>query len=486
MPKILHPHPPPPNPENLSSDGEKQTRSLQITREARRYAVRELSRRAGVAQDFFQKWTIEFAPCQTTISFGSETSARIHFRHASEDSLNKIAGEAIPVTRARWFQTPNNSLLASDLVLPFCEDRAESPLPLYQSTSSGDIVCELDLLASFLFTLSRLEETLCKQRDEHGRFPASASSALAHKFLERPILDEHGLAFEQVLSHLLPSWRSRPRALLLKLSHDIDEIGIPFQLKTSIGHTVKRRHPGATLRDFLSTVRVAEPTELALVRRLAAISHLRGLHSSFYWKASARGPRDSGYDPADPRIQRVVHRLQEHGFEMGVHPGYETFGARTDLAGEVDRLRCALRLNSLGGRQHYLRWSQQTWLDWEACGLSYDSSLGYAEHFGFRAGTAYPYRPWSLQENREVDLIEVPLILMDCTPVKYMQLCRAEMLDRVKAIIQRTAQTGGVFTLLWHNTPLLDRDYDGWYESILDMLSAAKSFQVPTNAKLLW
>ncbi len=486
MPGILHPHPFRQTPANLSSHGEKQERLLQITPEARRYAVKELSRRAGVARDFFKGWTIEVTPCRTTISFCSETSAKIHFRHASEELPHSVAGAAIPVTSAKWFQASNNSLMTSDLVLPFCEGCVDSPLPLYRSTNNGDIVCEFDLLASFVFTLSRLEETLCEKRDEHGRFPASASSALAHKYLERPILDEHGLAFEQVLSYLLPSWQPQPRVLRLKLSHDIDEIGIPFQARTSIGHAVKRYHPGATMRDLLSTVRASEPAELALVRRLAATSHSRGLHSAFYWKASPRGPHDSGYDPADPRVQHVVQQLQKQGFEIGVHPGYETFGARAELASEVDRLRGALHLGSPGGRQHYLRWSPQTWLDWEACGLSYDSSLGYAEHFGFRAGTAYPYHPWSLQENRELNLIEVPLILMDCTPVKYMKLCRAEALERIQAIIQRTALTGGVFAFLWHNTPLLDRAYDGWYESILDLLSSAKPFQVPSTAELLW
>jgi hypothetical protein len=229
-----------------------------------------------------------------------------------------------------------------------------------------------------------------------------------------------------------------------------------------------------------------EPAELALVRELADISSSRGLHSAFFWKASPLGPRDSGYDPAHKKVQRLIDLLRERGFELGVHPGYETFGDRTKLASEVGYLRQALRVNSPGGRQHYLRWSPDTWLDWEACGLSYDSSLGFADHFGFRAGTAFPYHPWSWRDNRELNLIEMPLILMDCTPVKYMKLNQAEGLERIKSLIQRTAQTGGVFTLLWHNTPLLDPDYNGWYEAILDLTAGAERFDVPTNAEQLW
>ncbi len=331
-----------------------------------------------------------------------------------------------------------------------------------------------------------MEETLTRTRDEHDRFPASASLALRHDFLERPILDEHGLAFAQVLSALLPAWCPQPKAMRIKLTHDIDDVGIPFEFRASIAHSLKRRRPSATFRDFLALVAAVEPAELALVQRLAAISRARGLSSAFYWKASPRGPCDSGYDPSNGKIRRVIDRLREHGFEMGVHPGYQTFGDRTKLDAEVTILRKALGVTSPGGRQHYLRWSPETWLDWEACGLSYDSSLGFADQFGFRAGTAFPYRPWSLRQNREIKLIEVPLILMDCTPVKYMKLGREKGLERIKTLIQRIAQTGGVFTLLWHNTPLLDPDYSGWYESILDLLAGAESFDVPASSEQLW
>jgi hypothetical protein len=40
--------------------------------------------------------------------------------------------------------------------------------------------------------------------------------------------------------------------------------------------------------------------------------------------------------------------------------------------------------------------------------------------------------------------------------------------------------------MLWHNTPLLDPDYDGWYEAILNLLAGAKSFGVPASASNLW
>jgi hypothetical protein len=67
-----------------------------------------------------------------------------------------------------------------------------------------------------------------------------------------------------------------------------------------------------------------------------------------------------------------------------------------------------------------------------------------------------------------------------------MRLDIHEGLRRVRAWVKRVEETGGVFTLLWHNTPLLDPDYNGWYEAILDFLDGAKVYKVPLAAADLW
>ncbi len=477
----------------------KQTATLpKITVEARYYALKELARRAGVSRAFFESWKIESTAEKTVVSLGSEVHGQIVFVH--QNLTDPIAAKS-SVARAGWLNPSEGSALCADLILPFCESREDARKPLYQSSApnasvsnapvSNDsilnsVTCRLDVLRSVLFTLSRTEETMSESVDEHQRFPASASLAVQHNFVERPILDEHGLAFEQALLALCPGWRPQRPAFRVNLTHDIDDIGMPFEFRTAFGHSLKRHRPAGTVRDLLSTCSSIEPVELLQVRKLAEISAARGLHSAFFWKGSSRTPHDSGYDPGHFKVQRVIESLRQRGFELGVHPGYQTFRDRANLASEVAHLRQTLRISSAGGRQHYLRWCPATWLDWEACGLAYDSSLGYADRFGFRAGTAFPYHPWSFEYNRELQLIEIPLILMDCTPVKYMRLALSEGLPRIATLIGRVKRTGGVFSLLWHNTPLIDPEYAGWYEAILDLLAGVKSFDLAANLPELW
>lgn len=465
----------------------KHERSLpRVTPEGRRYALKELARRAGVSKEFFEKWKIEIRRESTVLQIGNDSGARITFVHQTEAAPCRLTGGSIPIARAAWLKGQGHPGSEAELICPFCDSSADSREPLYKPAEEGGLICHLDILASVLFTLSRVEEAHCGELDEHGRFPASVSIAAREDFLERPILDEHGLAFQQALCSLFPAWVPRRPVFKIKLTHDIDHIGIPLEIGASVGHTLMRHKPGATLRDILSKFFGAFPSELAQVLRLADISSARGTSSAFFWKGSPRGPFDSGYDPAHRKVQKVIQALRSRGFELGVHPGYDTFGNLAKLANEVDKLRRALGVESPGGRQHYLRWSPDTWMDWEACGLSYDSSLGFADRFGFRAGTGLPYRPWSFRENRQLNLIEVPLILMDCTPVKYMRLPQEQALERISLVVQRMKRSGGVFTLLWHNTVLLDPVYDGWYDAILGLLDGAESFSLDGAVNEFW
>src|SRR5205085_2791052 len=250
-------------------------------------------------------------------------------------------------------------------------------------------------------------------RDEHGRFLAKQSITIKENFIDRPIMDEYGLGLEQAIQALLPAWKAEPRVYRTKFSHDMDLIGIPFSLRTTIGHTVKRYRPMATVQDLLSTAGFGEPAYFRLVRKQARISLDRGLDSAFYWIASAPSQFDTGYDPGAAPILGLIRWLQGMGFEQGIHPSYYSFQNRERLRSQFECLRAVFQNSFFGGRQHYLRWSPNTWRDWEDCGLAYDSTLTHASVAGFRAGTCIPYHPWNFAENRPFRLLEIPLIVME-------------------------------------------------------------------------
>lgn len=484
-----------------------------ISRAARCWAVKELARRAGVSHEFFKAWTVEISRDATIIHLQPGTAKQILFRNLSNHKNgDELASSNFRTARARWMSYPEEPIRSAipDLIVPFCE-RAEDGLhSLFWQATANRIECFADLPASTLFALCRVEEAQRQHLDVHSRFAASMSVAARDGFIHRPVVDEWGLAFAQAIKVLVPGWRPKRRRLRAKISHDIDEVGLraglwhikrngngapsartgwmvlPFDLRHAIKLSLEHRDPLRGATQLLQAVAPSQPSCLGLVLAVVHATQERGLDSAVYWKASRLGPFDSGYDPRDGRIRKVIHWLREHGVENGVHPGYGTFGCPQELQAELQILRSVLGTEQLGGRQHYLRWCPETWIDWESCGLAYDSTVGYADQVGFRAGTCVPYRPWLLSLDREARLLEIPLLAMDTCLLESMRLRGDELLNAVGRLIHMCRVVGGVFTFLCHNTTLRDASFVREYERILDMLVPSDRFDWQSSLSNEW
>ena len=450
-----------------------------LTREARLYAIAQIARRAGVSKHWSRNWRVDIDQQWATIHLDSRSRKKIVFPVTlapDREAHSFLSGET---SRAAWAYPPASHLYDSvpDFVVPFVGGKSASGLPpIFAASDAETVRFNFDLPAATLLTLTRAEEIAAGERDAHGRFPASAGIAASQKFLHRPIVDEYGFALEQALQCLVPQWSAERQPLRVKLSHDVDEIGIPFSLRSTVGHALKRRASKASFQDCRSLFTGDLPAYLQSVLEIAQLSTRYGLDSAFYWKASPAGKNDSGYDPSHRKVVHVLQWLNERGFENGVHPGYETFRSPHRLTSEVNALRQSIGTYELGGRQHYLRWHPESWRDWEACGLAYDSTVGFAEQIGFRAGTCIPYRPWLLQENREAKLLEIPLLVMDRTLGYYLKLSPQESFVRVLDCVARCREVGGVFTLLWHNDSLLDPVFGDLYSRLLEHLAGSSRF----------
>lgn len=446
------------------------------------YTLGELGRRAGCTCGEIESWRVAFEADRVLLYPSPQSEAKIVFPWRPRNAAALAAHDG-KLARYGWMREPASRIARAipEFIVPY-DDAAEGNVPLFERQDANTIVCRGDVLTATFAALSRAEELYNGERDEHGRFPARASHAARFDYLERPIVDEYGLALEQAITALLPRSTAPPRELHLKLTHDIDLTGYPRSLRTTAGHLYRRRMPRAFVRDLCSAAGFGLPAYAQAILQTAHISRERGLHSAFYWQASPRTAWDSGYDVAHPALRGVIAQLHELGCEQGAHPGYDTFDSPVKLAQEVSRLRGVLRAGPIGGRAHFLRWSPSTWRAWEMAGMAYDSSVGYADAIGFRCGTCVPFRPWLLAEERESTLLEIPLVVMDCTPVRYMGLSPESTLQRVGTLIERCAIAGGVFTLLWHNASVIEPPYAQLYPAILDALAQARAYDWRTDA----
>jgi peptidoglycan/xylan/chitin deacetylase (PgdA/CDA1 family) len=183
--------------------------------------------------------------------------------------------------------------------------------------------------------------------------------------------------------------------------------------------------------------------------RIIDVEREHGARSTFFVMTGFGHRADP--EPYAQRLPRLLETLREA--EVGLHGSYAAADDATRLADEKAALE-ALAGPVAGQRYHYLRVDPHRNLAAaETAGFRYDSSLGFSDALGFRAGIAHPFRPWGTR------LVEVPLAAMDVTlgERRYQGLSAREAEPRLLALLDWAAEHGGGFAILWHT----DR-FDRW------------------------
>jgi hypothetical protein len=337
----------------------------------------------------------------------------------------------------------------------------------WMTQEEGQIRITADLFGGAFVQLSRLEECVLTEADEHGRLPVRSALACREGFLDRPVVDEYGAILFAAMRRIWPGIERAPRAYRLVLSHDVD---LPFCRdgfrRRIAGDLLKRRDPRLAMRRAVARLRSPGPSERSDVcctfERLMDDAESVGTQAAFYFICGGHGaPINGDYRIGDPRIHAIMRRIADRGHEIGVHPSYDTWTDLDALRAEVAALRrtcdeLGIDQQRWGGRQHYLRWlNPTTWQNWSDAGLDYDSTLSFAGAAGFRCGTCTPYPVFNLVTRTPLRLMEVPLVVMEGTLLDYQRLSPEHALEAIAHLSRRCREVGGDFTLLWHNNRLI-------------------------------
>ncbi|MEP3825953.1 MAG: polysaccharide deacetylase family protein [Marinobacter sp.] len=334
------------------------------------------------------------------------------------------------------------------------------------------VTIHYDILGLTYWMLTRLEEIGRTDLDNHQRFPATSSHAFKHGYLERPIVDEWLNVLGQVMLRVWPEIELKQHEFNMKVSHDVDgPARYAFQnfkglVRTMGGDVLVRKDIAAALKApwiWLNCKRAIHPKDPAnTFDWLMTQSEENGLTSAFYFICGRTdASKDAKYDPEMPQIRKLMREIHRRGHEIGLHPSYNTYNRPEEIAKEADRLRkvCGeegIQQTEWGGRMHFLRWDQAiTQKAWADAGMSYDSTLSYADRPGFRCGTCFEYPAFDAATDKPLKLRIRPLVAMDCTVIaeRYLGLGSTEAAyEKFNELKNKCRKVGGVFTLLWHNS----------------------------------
>jgi peptidoglycan/xylan/chitin deacetylase (PgdA/CDA1 family) len=309
-----------------------------------------------------------------------------------------------------------------------------------------------------LFT--RKEEYSPKKLDEHQRFLFSekdlrnASEPEVSRYLMK-----HGMQVE------FPENKS----FAVCLTHDVDDIYPPLSHSLlSSAYCLKQLDLKGSADQLMWKLRGTSYSPYLNFSKIMDIEARFGAKSSFYFITAEADPVRLRYDIED--IEDHLGEISDRGWEIGLHGGYYSYDSLEKIKQEKERLEAALGRKVIGFRNHYLRFkTPDSWEILADAGFGYDSTFGHRYSIGFRNGMCHPFNPYNLNTGKEIDILEIPLVIMDVALFATSKSFE-EAWERTKNLIDITASLNGVITLLWHNFVFsceFRKDWARLYEKVL-------------------
>lgn len=341
-------------------------------------------------------------------------------------------------------------------------------------------------LSAIFWLLSGKSEIACSERDSHERVPAGRMRLVELGILDLPVVDLLAEYLIDRVRSLCPELPDLQGDFKIIPTHDVDApykyaFRTPLEFIRGLAADAIRGEPlGNLLRAPILWHRVRggdiESDPFNCFERILSLNEAHGLQSEFYFIANhSAGRIDGDYDLAHPLMRALLKKVVDRGHLVGLHSSYNA-PFDSDIL-QRERVRLQKLAFEAGYRQsidivrnHYLRFDPLITPGVLAtCGFTQDSTLAFADVAGFRRGTCRAFSLWDFEKNKPLDIIERPLIAMECSLVsdRYEGLSHADAavrLDRLKAECRRF---GGHMVVLWHNNYLSsEKDFELYEQAI--------------------
>jgi len=336
------------------------------------------------------------------------------------------------------------------------------------------VYVNFDMLGISFLLLSRYEETLTEHRDKFGRFCYEDSLCCKYEIADIPIVDEYAMLLRKFVQECFPNFVVISREPNFIPTHDIDFLfrfpNFRKAVKTIAGDLFKRKSLRMSCKSLVAYMKSLRDFRrdpyVSAVYELLKVSVENRLYSLFYFKSLQNRDLDSTYNILSPKSHEYIKDLQLQGASVGLHGSLYSFADKVIFTIEKSRFEGVSGCEVAAVRQHFLRFNvRKTPQIWQECGIRSDSTLGFPEREGFRCGTCHPYPLYDIVNDRVLDVVEHPLVVMDTTLFQYRKLSENEAFDIVRKLYDRCVAVEGDFVMLWHNTTMFG-ELESWYKNV--------------------
>ena len=282
--------------------------------------------------------------------------------------------------------------------------------------------------------------------------------------------------------------------------HKFDHTMFGFVYRATVGSVIKFCRGRRSLRQEVTNWKAAFSLPLVFAglakdfwNQLGRYLELEGDLASTFFVIPTKGEacvdshgqrtakRASRYASAD--IADDLKRLLSANREIAVH-GIDAWRDSAKGRDERERIQEITGAVEVGVRMHWLYFNSQAPLTLEKAGFSYDSTAGYNETIGYRAGTAQVFKHPNVDS-----LLELPLHIMDTALFypSYMNLSDEQAGAAMLPLIENATRFGGVLTINWHDRSLgPERLWGNTYVTLLRDLRARTPWFATATQTVSW
>ncbi len=282
--------------------------------------------------------------------------------------------------------------------------------------------------------------------------------------------------FSPVISNMIFAKGFKPfypnnKSFAFCLSHDIDLLYLRRPVKDRVLSLFgKSTYKSADNFNYVyGSLFKEKPYPAFSLKKLDNINKSWDINSTYYFLSLQEGEQDYNYNVNT--IRDTVNLLKERKNEIGLHGGHQAYNNIEKLNQEKELFESVTGSNCVGYRNHYLRFDiNSTWKILTKLKFQYDTTFGYPDCVGFKNGMCYPFHPYDFKQQAFLEIVELPLIVMDATFFFYMRLNDEQIKMIIKDLLKKVKAIGGVFTLLWHNNNISEKNLK-LYNEVLEIIT---------------
>jgi uncharacterized protein DUF7033 len=351
----------------------------------------------------------------------------------------------------------------------------------FQTNINLEVPC--DIFAASFYLISRYEEYLPHVKDEYERFPANESLAFQNKFLDKPIIDIWAFKFKKVLMDKFPSFKKE----LEDIKRDFKFIStIDVDMAFNYKHKGFIRSIGGVINDMVH-FKIKDIWDRFLVifslkkdpfdtfSKLLYLQKKYQIPTLYFFLLSEYTTYDKNISSGNINYKLLIKNIADYT-KVGIHPSYFSMKNELIIKKEKKIMEDIVNFPITKSRQHFLRMelpdTYQKLVDIE---IEEDYTMGYASHYGFRAGTCTPFHFYDLDFEIQTPLKVYPFAVMDGTLKDYLNFTAKKSFNTMLNLASEVKKVNGTFITLFHNDSVSGAGrWRGWnkvYAGLLKELS---------------